>query len=91
MDGNKKAKIFEQEGIEIMEKKVNFEENIKQLEEIAKQLEKGDLNLDESVLKFEEGMKLSKACSEILENAEKIISILIKEEEGVSEEEFNVE
>ncbi len=71
--------------------KANFEETIKELELIANQLEKGDLNLDESVSKFEEGMKLSKTCSEILENAEKRISILIKNEDGVSEEEFNIE
>ena len=69
----------------------NFEETIKKLEVIANQLEKGDLNLDESVSKFEEGMKLSKTCSEILENAEKRISILIKKDDGVTEENFNVE
>lgn len=70
---------------------VNFEETIKQLEVIANELEKGDLNLDESVSKFEQGMKLSKACSEMLENAEKRISILIKNEDGVTEENFNIE
>ncbi len=74
-----------------MEKnKMNFEETIKQLESIAGELEKGDLNLDESVSKFEEGMKLSKACNEILENAEKRITILLKNENGVSEENFDV-
>lgn len=69
----------------------NFEETIKNLESIATELEKGDLNLDESVLKFEQGMKLSKKCSEILENAEKRISILIKKDDNVEEENFNVE
>ena len=54
-----------------MEEKVSFEENMKKLEEIATELEKGDLDLDSSVAKFEEGMKLSKKCNEILENAEK--------------------
>lgn len=74
-----------------MEKEANFEETIKRLEIIANELEKGDLNLDESVSKFEEGMKLSKTCSEILENAEKKISILIKKEDEVIEEDFKVE
>lgn len=74
-----------------MEKETNFEETIKKLEVIANELEKGDLNLDESVSKFEEGMKLSKTCSEILENAEKRISILIKKDNEVSEENFNVD
>lgn len=75
----------------MMEKKANFEETIKQLEVIANELEKGDLNLDESVSKFEEGMKLSKTCSEILENAEKRISILIRKDDEVAEENFNVD
>lgn len=69
----------------------NFEETIKKLETIASELEKGDLNLDESVTKFEEGMKLSKTCNDILENAEKRISILIKKDNEVTEENFNVE
>ena len=74
-----------------MEKEANFEDTIKQLEVIANELEKGDLNLDESVAKFEQGMKLSKTCSEILENAEKRISILIKKDDEVVEQNFNVE
>lgn len=74
-----------------MEEKASFEETIKQLELIANELEKGDLNLDESVSKFEQGMKLSKDCSEILENAEKRISILIKKDDVVEEENFNVD
>ncbi len=74
-----------------MEKEENFEETIKKLETIANELEKGDLNLDESVAKFEDGMKLSKICNDILENAEKRISILIKKDDEVTEENFNVE
>lgn len=70
---------------------MNFEEAMKGLEQIAGELEKGNLNLDESVAKFEEGMKLSKTCNDILEDAEKRISILIKNGEEVSEEEFKVE
>lgn len=74
-----------------MDKDANFEETIKELELITNELEKGDLNLDESVAKFEQGMKLSKTCSEILDNAEKKISILIKKDGDVEEENFNVE
>jgi exodeoxyribonuclease VII small subunit len=70
---------------------MSFEEAMKGLEQIAVELEKGDLNLDQSVSKFEEGMKLSKTCNEILDNAQKRISILIKSEDGVTEEEFNAE
>ena len=60
-----------------MKKEENsFEEKIESLENIVSKLEKGDLNLDDSMAKFEEGMKLSKECSKILEDAEKKITIL---------------
>ena len=64
---------------------MSFEENVEQLEKIV-QLEKGDLNLDESIKKFEEGMNLSKKCNEILEEAEKKITVLIKKDDGLQEE-----
>ena len=75
-----------------MEKTENFEEMMESLENIAKELESGNLSLDESVKKFEEGMEISKKCSKILENAEKKISILIKDSEGkIIEENFQAE
>ena len=72
-----------------MEENTSFEDKMKKLEEIANELEKGELNLDDSVSKFEEGMKLSKECSEMLEKAEKKITMLIKDEDGnISEDKF---
>lgn len=70
------------------EKEINFEEAMKKLEIIAQELEKGDLDLDQSVRKFEEGMILSKKCNEILEEAEKRITILIQEDGELKEENF---
>ena len=71
------------------EKTTSFEENMKKLEEIATELEKGDLDLDSSVKKFEEGMKISKECNEMLEKAEKKITMLIKGDNGeLTEENF---
>lgn len=67
--------------------KKTFEEQMEVLENIVNELEKGNLNLDESVAKFEEGMNLSKQCSKMLEDAEKRITILLKE----GEEDFSVE
>ena len=61
---------------------------MKKLEALAQELEKGDLDLDQSVQKFEEGMALAKKCNDILEKAEKRITILIQEEEGLKEENF---
>ena len=74
-----------------MENNKNFEEMMKDLENIAKDLESGELSLDESVSKFEKGMKISKECSKILDDAEKRISILIKGSDGnITEENFEI-
>jgi exodeoxyribonuclease VII small subunit len=69
------------------EEKLSFEDSMKRLEEIANELEKDDLTLDESIAKFEEGMKLSKDCKEMLTSAEKKITILV----GDKEENFTAE
>lgn len=70
------------------EKDLNFEDAMKKLESIADELEKGDLSLDESVSKFEDGMKLSKKCSDFLDSAEKKITMIINDKEGIKEENF---
>ena len=72
-----------------MEKDLNFEQSIEELEKIAKELESGELSLDDSIKKFEDGMKLSKKCTEYLENAEKRINILIEKDGELSEESFS--
>lgn len=72
--------------------KDNFETSMKKLEEIVTELENGNLNLDESVKKFEEGMKIAKECNNILEQAEKKISILLEGNDGeLKEEDFSAE
>lgn len=64
-----------------------FEENMKKLETIATDLENDELSLDESVKKFEEGMKVAKDCKKMLDEAEKKITILLED----SEEDFKAE
>ncbi len=49
---------------------LTFEEALGKLEEIVSNLEGSELSLQESVKQFEEGIKLSRHCSEILEKAE---------------------
>ena len=71
--------------------KDNFEESIKKLEGIVTELENGNLNLDESVKRFEEGMKIAKQCNTILENAEKKITILLEKDGELKEEDFDAE
>ncbi len=69
---------------------ISFEENMEKLEKIVADLEKGDLDLDESVKKFEQGINISKKCDEILKNAEKKITILLNDDNNIKEENFDV-
>ena len=62
--------------------KASFENQMENLEKIVAELEKGELSLDESVTKFEEGIKISKECNKTLETAEKKITMLIKNSNG---------
>lgn len=59
-----------------------FEQTMKQLERIVQELEDGDLPLEKAIKKFEEGIKLTKLCSEKLDETEKKISILLKNSEN---------
>ena len=61
---------------------MKFEEALKRLERIVEELENGSLPLDESLEKYEEGIRLSKACSKKLEVARKKVEILLKNEDG---------
>ncbi len=70
------------------EKKHNFEEEMEKLESIVTELEKGELSLDESVKKFEEGINISKECNKMLETAEKKIAILLESDGEFEEENF---
>ena len=63
-----------------------FETQLEKLEEIVGQLESGELNLDDSLKKFEEGVKLFKSCKDKLSKAEKKIAVL---NESLNEEELD--
>lgn len=71
------------------EKDFDFEETMEKLEKIVQELETGDLNLDDSIKKFEEGIKLSTSANKYLEEAENKITVLIKDGEGLQEEELS--
>jgi exodeoxyribonuclease VII small subunit len=59
-----------------------FEESLKQLESIVSQLERGDLPLEDSIKLFEEGVRLSGACKQELDQAEGKVQILLKQRDG---------
>ena len=72
-------------------KNLSFEEAMKDLEDVVNELESGELTLDKSIEKFKKGIELSNHCSELLEDAEKTVSILIADADGnMKEENFEV-
>jgi exodeoxyribonuclease VII small subunit len=62
--------------------KERFEDTFKKLEIIVNKLEAGDLPLEDSMKLFEEGMRLSKICSEKLTEVQKKVDLLLKGEDG---------
>jgi exodeoxyribonuclease VII small subunit len=62
--------------------KGSFEESMNRLEKIVDELDKGDYSLEESLQKFEEGLKLGKTCKTILEKAELRVRKLVEDDDG---------
>lgn len=60
-----------------MDKDMTFEEAISRLEDIVDSLETGSLSLDESLKKFEEGIRLSRLCNKKLLTAQQKVERLV--------------
>jgi exodeoxyribonuclease VII small subunit len=71
--------------------KEKFEEALGRLEDIVKRMEAGDMSLEESLKAFEEGIKLARMCSRKLDEAERRVEILLKQEEEFVIKPFKVE
>ncbi len=72
--------------------KQTFEKAMDQLEQIVQKLETGELSLEESIKKFEEGVKLSSYCQKKLDETEKKVTVLVKSKEGqIFEEPFSAD
>ncbi len=56
---------------------MDFEKNLKRLEEIVHKLEDGEIPLEESLKLFEEGVKISRSCNTRLADAEKKVKLLL--------------
>lgn len=61
---------------------IKFEAALKRLEEIVAKLEAGDLELEKSIVLFEEGVKMSKALQKKLDEAELKIEQLTRDRDG---------
>jgi len=71
---------------------LDFEKALSELEEVVDQLEKGGLSLNESLARFERGVRLSRFLRNELDKAEKKIEILLKDDQGgVRPEPFSLE
>jgi exodeoxyribonuclease VII small subunit len=66
----------------VARKKENFEEALRKLEAIVAKMEEGDLPLEESLKAFEEGVKLAKLCTKKLDEAERKVEKLIRDQAG---------
>ncbi len=64
------------------EKSKSFESSLEALERIVRDLEQGELPLEKSLELFEQGVKLSRECQERLNQAERRIEILMRDNQG---------
>jgi exodeoxyribonuclease VII small subunit len=60
----------------------SFEASLARLEEIVSEMEQGKLALDAMLKRFEEGFRLAQFCSRKLDESEKKIEVLVKNEDG---------
>jgi len=62
----------------------SFEDALKRLETIVEELESGELSLEDSIARYEEGMKLSRRLTQTLDEAEKRIERLVENADGTT-------
>lgn len=67
---------------------LNFEKQLKELEDIVTSMEKGDLTLEESLKAYEKGVQLTRKCQTALDEAQQRIDILVEREDKLIEEPF---
>ncbi|XOF34529.1 MAG: exodeoxyribonuclease VII small subunit [Candidatus Electrothrix sp. YB6] len=67
-----------------MARKKTFEHALTRLDQITTELEQGELGLDKSLKKFEEGVQLVQFCSEKLEEARSQVDLLLKKNDRLT-------
>ena len=71
--------------------KRTFENALTKLDRITAELEQGDLGLDNSLKKFDEGVQLVKFCNEKLEDARSQVDLLLKKNDTLTAVPFSEE
>ena len=69
----------------------DFEQALADLESLVTQMEQGDLTLDASLSAFEEGIKLTRECQTILDQAEQKVDILTSKNGELQTAPFHIE
>ena len=72
-------------------KTVNLEKSLADLEALVEELESGDLPLEKAMKKFEDGIKLTRACQTALKDAEQKVEILVQSAGGDELQAFDIE
>jgi len=72
-------------------KTVNLEKSLADLEALVEELESGDLPLEKAMKKFEDGIKLTRACHAALKDAEQKVEILVQSAGGDELQAFDIE
>ncbi len=62
---------------------LKFEECLTRLEQIVSALEAGTLPLEDSLKAFEEGIALARHCAKYLDEAERRVELLTRDEAGL--------
>jgi exodeoxyribonuclease VII small subunit len=63
---------------------LKFEDCLIRLEQIVGSLEAGNLLLEDSLKVFEEGIQLARRCARYLDEAERRIEVLVKDDTGAA-------
>lgn len=69
-------------------KPLNFEKQLKELEEVVANMEAGELTLEESLKAYEKGIRLTRECQTALDDAQQRIDILVERDGKLTEEPF---
>ena len=69
----------------------DFEQSLKELENLVLQMEQGNLSLEDSLQAFEEGVSLTRECQSILAQAEQKVQVLMESGGELSTEPFTPE
>ncbi len=70
---------------------VDFEQSLTQLENLVEQLEQGDLPLEAALRSFEQGVRLTRDCQGILDQAEQKVQLLVENSGGLTTTPFTGE